>query len=196
MSISNQLAWSDCFSWLYLCLAICTPHESCGVVIPHNTATHVSDRMGAVLLSVVMYNSFYYNKQHSRNQSTEIVPFIMLSIRSLIHRFTMGVKLRVAHVLEMSGTFSPPPRVSDPDMHHGTCVTNVPWCMLIPLTSGLLCRRREKRSRHSRACSIRNFAYLVRAHGYDSNNIIKRSQSEMTDGKTFIRTYQFTTSIV
>ena len=32
------------------------------------------------------------------------------------------VKLRVAHASGMSGTFSPPPRVRDPNMHHGTCV--------------------------------------------------------------------------
>ena len=36
------------------------------------------------------------------------------------------VKLRVAHALGMPETFSPPPRVSDPDMHHDTCVTHVP----------------------------------------------------------------------
>ena len=35
------------------------------------------------------------------------------------------VKLRVAHAPGMRGTFSPPPWVSDPDMHHGTCVTHV-----------------------------------------------------------------------
>ena len=46
------------------------------------------------------------------------------------------VKLRAAHVPGMSGTFSLPPRVSDPDMHHGTCVTHVPWCMPVSLTSG------------------------------------------------------------
>ena len=34
-----------------------------------------------------------------------------------------------AHAPGMPGTFSPPPRVSNPDMHHGTCVTHVPWCM-------------------------------------------------------------------
>ena len=39
------------------------------------------------------------------------------------------VKLRVAHAPGMSVTFSQPPRVSDPDMHHGTCVTHVPWCV-------------------------------------------------------------------
>ena len=51
----------------------------------------------------------------------------------------------------MPGTFSPPPRVSDPDMHHGTCVTHVPWCMPGSLTSGFLWSRwRGKRSRHSR----------------------------------------------
>ena len=32
-------------------------------------------------------------------------------------------KLRVAHATGMPGTFSPPPRVRYPDMHHGTCVT-------------------------------------------------------------------------
>ena len=60
-------------------------------------------------------------------------------------------KLRVAHAPGMPGTFSPPPRVSDPDMHHGTCVTHVPWCMPGSLTSGFLRSRwRGKRSRHSR----------------------------------------------
>ena len=36
------------------------------------------------------------------------------------------VKLRVVHAPGMSGTFSPPPLASDPDMHQGTCVTHVP----------------------------------------------------------------------
>ena len=31
------------------------------------------------------------------------------------------VKLWVAHAPGTLGTFSPPPRVSDPDIHHGTC---------------------------------------------------------------------------
>ena len=62
------------------------------------------------------------------------------------------VKLRVAHVPEMMpGTFSPSPRVSDPDMHHGTCMTHVPWCMPGLLTSGFLWSQWQgKRSRHSR----------------------------------------------
>ena len=61
------------------------------------------------------------------------------------------VKLRVAHAPGMPGTFFPPPRVSDPDMHHGTCVTHVPGCMPGSLSSGFLWTRwRGKRSRHSR----------------------------------------------
>ena len=60
-------------------------------------------------------------------------------------------KLRVAHAPGMPGTFSPPHRVGDPDMHHGTCVTHVPWWMPGSLTSGFLWYRwRGKRSRHSR----------------------------------------------
>ena len=51
----------------------------------------------------------------------------------------------------MPRTFSPPTRVSDPDMHHDTYVTHVPWCMPGSLTSGFLWNRwRRKRSGQSR----------------------------------------------
>ena len=64
---------------------------------------------------------------------------------------TRYVKLRVAHAPGMPGTFSPPPRVSDPDMQHGTCVTHVPWCMPGSLTSGFVWSRWwRKRSRRMR----------------------------------------------
>ena len=60
----------------------------------------------------------------------------------------------------MPGTFSPPPRVSGPVRHHGTCVTHVPWCMSGSLTSGFLWSRwRGKRSRHSRR--MRNPQFYV-----------------------------------
>ena len=39
-------------------------------------------------------------------------------------------KIAGAHAPGMPGSFSPPPQVSDPDMHHGTCMTHLPWCML------------------------------------------------------------------
>ena len=42
---------------------------------------------------------------------------------------TRYAKLWDAHVQGMLGTFSPPLWVSDHDMHHGTCVTHVSWCM-------------------------------------------------------------------
>ena len=51
-------------------------------------------------------------------------------------------KIAGAHARGMPGTFSPSPQVSDPDMHHGTCVTHVPWCMPGSLTSGFLWNRR------------------------------------------------------
>ena len=70
------------------------------------------------------------------------------------------VKLRIAHAPGMPGTFSLPTRVCDPDVHHGTCVTHVPWCMPGSLTSGFLWSRwRGKRSRHSRR--MRNPQFYV-----------------------------------
>ena len=47
------------------------------------------------------------------------------------------------------------PSVSDPDMHHGTCATHVPWCM----SGSLNARRWGKRSRHSRR--MRNPQFYV-----------------------------------
>ena len=60
--------------------------------------------------------------------------FIMVMVRILVDSgatsthgpITRYVKLNVAHELGMQGTFCPPPLVSDPDMHHGTCVMHVP----------------------------------------------------------------------
>ena len=48
-----------------------------------------------------------------------------------------------AYAPGMPGTFSSPPRVSDPDMHHGTCVTHVPWCMPGSLTNGFFWSQRR-----------------------------------------------------
>ena len=67
------------------------------------------------------------------------------------------VKLRVVHA---PGAFSPPPRVSNPDMHHGTCMTHAPWSVPWSLTNDYLWNRwRGKRSRHSRC--MRNPQFYV-----------------------------------
>ena len=50
------------------------------------------------------------------------------------------------------------PLVSDPDMHHGTCVAHVPWCMSGSLTRG----GGENVPGILGACATHNFAYLVR----------------------------------
>ena len=50
----------------------------------------------------------------------------------------------------MLGMFFPPPQVSDPNMHLGTCITHMLWCMQGLLTSSFLWSRwRGKLSRYS-----------------------------------------------
>ena len=84
----------------------------------------------------------------------------LIALSSVHGTLARYVKLRVVHAPGMPGTFSPPPRVSDPDKHHGTCVTHVLWCMRGWLTSGFLWSRwRGKRSRHSR-CMHNSQVYL------------------------------------
>ena len=50
-----------------------------------------------------------------------------------------------------TGNVFPPPQFRYPDMHHGMCVTHVPWCMPGSLNCIFIWNwRRGKRSRHSR----------------------------------------------
>ena len=50
------------------------------------------------------------------------------------------------------------PLVSDPELHHGTCVSHVSWCMSGPLTRG----GGENVPGIPGACATRNITYLVR----------------------------------
>ena len=74
-----------------------------------------------------------------------------MAIKLLSLSLSLYAKLRVVHAPGMPGTCSSPSWVSDPDMHHGTCVTHVPWCMSGSLTSDFLWSRWwRKRFRQSR----------------------------------------------
>ena len=74
-------------------------------------------------------------------------------------RQNCGLRMR----RECRECFSPPPTskkqlVSDPGMHHGTCVTHVPWCM----SGSLAPRGGENVPSIPGACATRNFTYLAR----------------------------------
>ena len=57
----------------------------------------------------------------------------------------------------------PTRKVSDPDIHQGTCVMHVPWWMPGSLTSSFLWSRcGENVPGIPGACATRNFTYLVR----------------------------------
>ena len=86
----------------------------------------------------------------------------IIHARQYMVPLTRYVKLRVGHAPGMPGTFSPPLRVSDPDMHHGTCVTHMSWFTLGSLTGGFLWSWwREKRSRHSRRMPVCNPQFYI-----------------------------------
>ena len=72
--------------------------------------------------------------------------------------------------------FQRKPLVSDPGIHHGTCVTHVPWCM-----SGLLnCGGGGKRSRHSRR--MRNSQLYVSGKRPMASILRTRMSSDMPVG--------------
>ena len=109
-----------------------------------------------------IYTGFFITENMSWH---DVNRFVVYDCTEGCHGDNMGpltryIKLRVAHAPGMPGTFSPPPQVNDPDMHHGTCVTHVPWCMPGSLTIGLLWSRWQgKYSRHPRR--MRNPQFYV-----------------------------------
>ena len=120
-----------------------------------DTARRDSDRAAHILVSGIFNvssSSSRWVKWFCMWTAVLIKRTIWTGLNSIIIHGPLAryVKSRVAHAPGMPGTFSPPPRVSDPDMHHGTCVAHVPCYMPGSLTSGFLWSRwREKRSRHS-----------------------------------------------
>ena len=87
--------------------------------------------------------------------------FILLTWPSHAHKLYESlakyVKLGVVHAPGVPRMFSPPPRVSDRDMQHGT------WRMPGSLISGFLWSRcRENVPSIPGACAICKFTYLVR----------------------------------
>ena len=51
--------------------------------------------------------------------------------------FSIYANLQVAHAPGMPGKFSPPPRVSDPDMHNSMCVTQVSFLARVVMLAGI-----------------------------------------------------------
>ena len=78
--------------------------------------------------SISSDNGVVLNRRHPINGiNDELVCWRMCChLASTNGALASYLKLRVAHAPGMPGTFSPPPLVSDPDLHHGTCVTHVP----------------------------------------------------------------------
>ena len=85
----------------------------------------------------------------------------------------------------MPGTFSPPPRVSDPDIHHGTCMPGL-------LTSGFLWSPWwGKRSRHSRRMRNRQF-YVPGKRPMAISPFIKTQSSDvMAENDIWFQTAKF-----
>ena len=79
----------------------------------------------------------YFTKSISVGRRQGINSNGIRSVQFILWAFRQIRKIAGAHAPGMPGTFSPPPRVRDPDMHHGS------WCMPGSLTSGFLWNRRR-----------------------------------------------------
>ena len=98
------------------------------------------------------------------------------------------VKIVGAHAPGMPRTFSSPPWVSHPDMHHGTCVTQVPWFMPGSLTSGFIWSQRQGDNVPGipGACATRNFTYLARGPLADTSRCGRCSHVPRSQGQTLV----------
>ena len=116
----------------------------------YNTRTEILDKpkQGTTTcelqwLGSKIWNSLVSEYNEKGNVDYRRLKFLMNHLAGISNKPANGplaslVKSRVPHA---PGTFPPVPRVSDPDMHHGTCVTHIPWCMTGSLTNGFLWSR-------------------------------------------------------
>ena len=99
------------------------------------------------------------SRSHTTNRGASFSKIFIKPASGLGHGLLdRYVKFRVGHAPGMPGTFSPPPRVNDPDIHHGTCVTHVSCCMPVSFAVGV----GENFPGTLGVCTTRNFTYLVR----------------------------------
>ena len=101
---------------------------------------------------------------------------------------TRYLKLRIVHAPGVPGTFSPPPN-SDSSMHHGMCVTYVPWCKSGLLTSGFLRSQWGKCYGIPGACATHNFTYLARGSWVHDQHCIHSADYVFTVLKQFHTKY-------
>ena len=97
---------------------------------------------------------------------------------------TRYVKLLVPHAAGKAITFSQSTQVGDPNIHHITWFTHVPWCLPGSLTSGFLrSRRRGKQPGIPRACTTRNFIYLVRGPWLIPQMMMLRNKAQLRQAR-------------
>ena len=124
----------------------------CGKTVS-SRAWHTAEMDSAQNIHIETTNEVLFLKNAYGSLFRAIFQFFVLTIYICMSEWA-SYQIRtivVAHAPGMPGRFSQPPRVNDPDIHHGTCLTQVPWCMPGSLTSGCHWSGwRGKLSRHSR----------------------------------------------
>ena len=97
-----------------------------------------------------LYSSIFF-KRKTKQKQTYTLKFRLNCIRILQWASYQIRKIVGCACAGNARTFSTTSRVGDPDMHHSTYVTHVPWYMPGSLTGGFLWSQwRGKRSWHSR----------------------------------------------
>ena len=83
--------------------------------------------------------------------------------------------------------FQRKPLVSDPGMHHGTCVTHVPWCM----SGSLTCGDGENVPGIPGACAPAILRIWQEAHGFVHQDLPMGHIANSFHGLGLVRLYQF-----
>ena len=116
----------------------------------------IIDKISSSLISIISVRIMLYSESAGATSIFYLMSKIMSHLIILYIYMSEWAsyqirKIEVTHAPGMPGRFSQPPRVNDPDIHHDTCLTQVPWCMPGSLTSGCHWSGwRGKLSRHSR----------------------------------------------
>ena len=106
------------------------------------------------IFSKITYSRYRYNVVHYSTILNTALKWASCQIRKIAGCACAG---NAGNVFPHR-RFRRKPLVSDPGMHHGTCLTHVPWCM----SESLIRDGGENVPGIPGACAARNFAYLAR----------------------------------
>ena len=146
MCLKDQ-CWPMSYKYIYITLwpcLLCTKRKEVGTKWPTLFSVTSSDRFLSTKIRILIFifkflwilfqgiqltkRQYWLSYDFAGKRRKQLPESMLVTIRQQCGAWLSLLTNSVSSRSFSSRSFSPPPRINDPDIHHGTCVTHVPWC--------------------------------------------------------------------